>query len=94
VHAPTDDTSDDMKDSLYEELEHLFDQFLKYHMKILLEHFNAKLGREDTIRDEDLHEIRYNNGVRVVNFASMSRVQCSHITIFINTLGLLLIFHT
>jgi hypothetical protein len=30
----------------YEELEQVFDHFPKYHMKILLRDFNAKLGRE------------------------------------------------
>jgi exonuclease III len=35
VHAPTEDICDDTKDSLYEKLEGVFDQFPKYHMKIL-----------------------------------------------------------
>jgi hypothetical protein len=43
-------------------------------MKILLGHFNAKVGREDifklTIGNESLHEISNDNGVRVVNFAT------------------------
>jgi hypothetical protein len=42
-------------------------------MKILLGAFNAKVGREGifklTIRNEHLHEISNNNGVREVNFA-------------------------
>jgi hypothetical protein len=36
VHAPTEDKTDDLKDSFYEELERVFDKFLKYHLKILL----------------------------------------------------------
>jgi exonuclease III len=47
VHAPTDDKTDDVKDSFYEELECVFDKLTKYHMKILLGDFNAKVGRED-----------------------------------------------
>jgi hypothetical protein len=43
-------------------------------MKILLEDFNAKLGREDifklTIGNESLHETSNDNGVRLVNFAT------------------------
>jgi hypothetical protein len=35
VHAPTEDKTDDVKDSFYEELERVFDKFPKYHMKIL-----------------------------------------------------------
>jgi hydroxypyruvate isomerase len=37
VHAPTEDKTDDMKETFYEELEQVFDKFPKCHMKILLE---------------------------------------------------------
>jgi hypothetical protein len=47
VHAPTEDKDDDVKDSCYEELEQVFDQFRKYYMKILLGDFNAKVGRKE-----------------------------------------------
>jgi exonuclease III len=74
VHAPTEDKIDDIKDRFYEELEQVFDKFPKYHMKILLGDFNAKVGREDifkpTIGNESLHETSTDNGVRVVNFAT------------------------
>jgi hypothetical protein len=73
VHAPTED-KDDIKDSFYKELEQVFDQFPRYHMKILLGDFNAKVGREDNFKpiigNEGLHEASINNGVRVVNFAT------------------------
>jgi exonuclease III len=39
VHAPTEDKHDDIKDSFYEELEQVFDQFPRYHTKILLGDF-------------------------------------------------------
>jgi hypothetical protein len=32
VHVPTEDKIDDMKDRFYEELEHVFDKYPKYHM--------------------------------------------------------------
>jgi hypothetical protein len=74
-----------------------FNQFLKYHKKIPLGYFNAKVQRENifkpTIKNESLHEVTNDNGVRVVNHAmskNLSRVQCSHTTIFIKTLVLLL----
>jgi exonuclease III len=51
VHAPTEDKIDDLKDRFYEELEHVFDKFPKYPMKILLGDFNAKVGREDIFND-------------------------------------------
>jgi hypothetical protein len=47
VHAPTEDKDDVINDSFYEELEEVFDQFPRYHTKILLRDFNAKVGRED-----------------------------------------------
>jgi hypothetical protein len=34
VHAPTEDKDDDIKDSIYEELEQVLDQFPRYHMDI------------------------------------------------------------
>jgi hypothetical protein len=46
VHAPSEEKSDESKDSFYEELEQVFYYFPKYHMKILLGDFNAKVGRE------------------------------------------------
>jgi exonuclease III len=50
VHAPTEDKMDDIKDMFYEELEQVFHKFPKYHMKILLGDFNAKVGREDIFK--------------------------------------------
>jgi len=46
VQVQTEDKSDDMLDSYYKELEHIFNQFPKYQIKILLGNFNAKAGRE------------------------------------------------
>ena len=44
VHASSEEKSDDSYDSFYEELEQVFDHFPKYSMKILLGHFNYKVG--------------------------------------------------
>jgi hypothetical protein len=49
-HASCEDTGDDIKDSFYEELGHVFDLFPRYNMKILLRDFNAKVGREDIFK--------------------------------------------
>jgi hypothetical protein len=74
VHAPTEDKDNNIKDSFYEELEWVFHQFLRYHMKILLGDFNAKVGREDIFKpiigNESLREASNDNGVRIVNFAT------------------------
>jgi hypothetical protein len=50
IHDSTEDKTDDVKDSLYEELEREFDKFPKYHTKILLGDFNAKVGKEDIFK--------------------------------------------
>jgi hypothetical protein len=74
----------------------VFDEFPKYHMKILLGDFNAKVGREDifkpTIGNESLHDISNDTAVRVVLphlKISQLEVRCSHITTSINIVGLL-----
>jgi hypothetical protein len=74
VYPPTEDKTDDVKDSFYEELERVFHEFPKYHMKILLGDFNAKVGREDifkpTIGNGSLHEISNDNEVMLLNFVT------------------------
>jgi len=74
VHAPSEEKSDDSKDSFYEELEQVFDHFPKYHIKMLQGDFNAKVGRENifkpTIGQESLPQDSNYNGVRLVNFAT------------------------
>jgi hypothetical protein len=66
--------NDDVKDSLYEKLGRVFDQFPRHITKISLRGFNAKVGRENifkpTIGNESLHEICDDHGVTVVNFAT------------------------
>jgi hypothetical protein len=73
VHPPTEDKTDDVKDSFYEEVKRVFDKFLKYHKR----DFNA--GKEDifklTIWNESLHEISNDNGVRLVNFATSKNLR-------------------
>jgi hypothetical protein len=71
VHAPCEDKSDEVKDSFYEELGCVFDQFPMYDMKILLGDFNVKGGREDifkpTIGNESSQKISNDNGDRAVS---------------------------
>jgi len=70
VHAPSEEKSDETKDSFCEELEQVFFfyHFPKYHKKVLLRDFNAELGREDifkqTIGNESLHQDSNDNGAR------------------------------
>jgi hypothetical protein len=61
VHASTDDKIDYVRDSFYEELGHMFDNFPKHHMNSLLQDFNAKVGKETifkpTVGNYIVHEI-------------------------------------
>ena len=70
VLATDEEKSDDSKDSFYEELEQGFDHFSKYHIKIVLEDFNANVVRESifkpTIGSEGLHQDSNDNCVRIV----------------------------
>ena len=74
MRAPSEEKSDDSKDSFYEELEQFFNHLPKYHIKILLGNFNAKVGRgnifKPTIGNDSLHQDSNGNGVRIVNFAT------------------------
>jgi hypothetical protein len=74
VHAPCEDNSDDVKDSLYEELRPVFNQCPGYDMKFLQGDYHAKVGRKDvfkpTIGNESSHKICNDNRVRGANFAN------------------------
>jgi exonuclease III len=97
VHAPCEGKSYvyDLKNSFYEEIGSVFDQFSRYDMIFFGGEFNTNVGREDifkpTIWNEISQEIIYDNGVRVVNFAIYKILApCSPIAAFINTHGSLL----
>ncbi|XP_070166158.1 uncharacterized protein [Polyergus mexicanus] len=78
VHAPTEDKDDEIKNGFYEELEHLVDQLPNDYMKIVLEDFNAKIGKEDIFRPtiglESLHEKSNDNGVRINGVTQTERL--------------------
>ena len=51
MHAPSEEKSDEAKDSFNEELEQVFFyHFPKYHMKIPLGDFNANVGIENIFK--------------------------------------------
>jgi hypothetical protein len=92
------DTIDDTKSSSCEDLEYAFNQFPQNRMKSLSGDFNAKVDREDifkpTTENEGLYKISRDNAISVANFGMSKnltvKVQCSHITTIINSLGHLL----
>jgi hypothetical protein len=93
IHAPTDDKTDDLKDSFYEELERVVDKFPKCHMKFLLGDFSAEVGREVIYKPMNGNENSYeigNDKLRHIQKISLSRIQCFEIVTFINLVGHLL----
>jgi hypothetical protein len=76
--ASSEEKSDDSKDIFCMELEQDFDRFPKYHTKILLGDFNAKVGRKNifkpTIGNESLCHSSNDNGVRIVTFATSNNL--------------------
>jgi hypothetical protein len=50
VHTSAEVKIDYIKDSFCEELERVFDEFPKYHMKILLGEFSVRVGMEDILK--------------------------------------------
>ena len=97
VPAPSEEKSEELKDSFNEELEEVFYHLPKYYMKILLGDFNAKLGRENIFKpiigQESLHQDSNDNGDRSANFTTskiwLLRARCSLTRTFIqvNTPG-------
>jgi len=75
VHTQSEKKNDDSKDSFFKELEQVFFcQLPKYHLKILLGHFIAKVGRENifkpTVGNDSLHQVSKDNVFGIVNFVS------------------------
>jgi hypothetical protein len=70
LHATSKEKNGEQKTDIYEELEQVFYHSLKCHTNILLEDFNAKLGRQNifkpTIGNESLHQESNDNGVIIV----------------------------
>jgi hypothetical protein len=76
THTHSEDKSDDAEDNFCEKLDHGFDQFPRYDMKILFGDFSAKVDGifKPTIGNKSSHEISNGNGVRGVNFATSENV--------------------
>jgi hypothetical protein len=90
VHALSEEKCGELK------VEEMFDPFPKYYMKIFLGGFKAKLGREDIFKPiiglEILHQNSNDNGVRLLNFATLKKIWLIRVRriltgTFINTPG-------
>lgn len=72
-YAPTEDSNDNEKEAFYNELESLCDTIPKRDMLIILGDFNAKIGKEERIRNiagkNTIHDRTNTNGDRLSNLA-------------------------
>lgn len=75
IHAPTNDTDDEVKDIFYEQLDRAYGSLPAHDMKLVIGDFNAKVGKEHTyagtIGGHSIHNITTNNGMKMINFAAM-----------------------
>ena len=83
MHAAGGEKIGDSKASCHAQLEQVFDNFAKYHTKILLRDFNANKGRDDIFKPKignySLHQHSKDNDVRIVNFATQKiELQTAH----------------
>jgi len=73
-HAPTEEETQEGKDEFYDNLEHRLNEILLCKIRIVLEDFNAKLGKEGifrkTIDNHSLHDETSEIGLRLIDFAS------------------------
>jgi len=74
VHEPREEKCDDSKDSFYEEFGQVFNHFAKYHTRIPLGDFNAKVARKNILKtttgNEGLHQDSNESSVRIIKFAT------------------------
>jgi hypothetical protein len=73
IHAPTNDSEEEAKDQLFEQLERAYAACLNHDVKLVLGDVNAKIGQETvhqpTICKHSLHDSN-ENGLRLVDFAA------------------------
>ncbi|XP_017487696.1 PREDICTED: craniofacial development protein 2-like [Rhagoletis zephyria] len=77
-HAPTEEAEEEDKNSFYTDLEKLYDNQSANTVRLVVGDFNAKVGQETeyrpTIGPESLHEECNENGMLLVNFATMEEM--------------------
>jgi len=73
VHAPTEDKSQDEKETFYEQLESALNLIPSNRIQIVLGDLNAKVGKEEMFRQvtggHSLHDETNDNGTKLIDFA-------------------------
>lgn len=77
-YGPTEDKDEDKKSEFNEDIKRMYSTLPNNHIKIMLGDFNAKIGKEPTLKrtigKESLHETSNDNGERLINLASASNM--------------------
>jgi hypothetical protein len=85
VHAPTEDKTDDMKDSFYEKLEHVFYKYPKYHIELVVGDFIAEVVRKVILKPKTgnkiLHDFYNNNGVKSSKHFRIKKSNCQEYSV-------------
>jgi len=80
-HAPTEEKSEEIKNAFYEELDRIYDALPTGKPKIILDDFNAKIGKEETYRPtigkDSLYNDTNDNGNKLITFATARNIRIS-----------------
>lgn len=78
IHAPTEEKSDDIKESFYDKLDHALLQVPRYDMILVMGDFNAQVGCKENQRavagQYSLHDYNNGNGDYLADFASRNNL--------------------
>jgi len=80
-YAPTEEKSEEIKNAFYEELDRIYDALPTGKPKIIVDDFNAKIGKEETytptIGKDSLHNDTNDNGNKLITFATARNMRIS-----------------
>jgi len=78
AHAPMNEKDDQEKESLYENLEDVYNRIPRYDMVIIIGDFNAKIGKQDyqqqVVGPYTIHDTSNENGNMLTRFATRNRL--------------------
>ena len=78
VHAPTEVSTEEEKESFYDLLQKTYDESPSYDAKIIIGDMNAQVGKEEiyrpTIGSHSLHKNTNDNGYRLIQFGTLNNM--------------------
>ena len=77
AHAPTEDKDDQTKEAFYDQLETLYHKCPKHDVKLVIDDFDAKVGREGDFGPMVRKDAMSDNGMRLISFAASQNMVIS-----------------